>query len=235
MTDAEAEKHSTSTPEPLRRRGRPSRGSEADVTRRVLDAARDVFLKEGFDAAKLDAIAAAAGASKRTFYARFSSKADVFEAVVQRMIEEAFLPLAVEQGGGSHRDRLHKLAEEMLTSFLTPDIAALERMVTGVAPRFPDLAQRVHELARMRGIVLVERCLAAGIAAGEFTCIDPRFAAEYFLNATIRIPMILAAGGIHSAEMTFVKREVLRRSVDLFLDGVAVKASSDQRATSPAV
>lgn len=217
----------------LRKRGRPRRGSEAEITERILDAAQSVFLKEGFDGAKLDAIAAAAGTSKRTFYARFKSKSDVFEAVVQRMIEDAFRPLSVEGTGGSHRERLHRLAQEMLAQSLSPDIAALERMLIGVAPRFPELPRRLNEFARKRGVVLVERCLAAGIAAGEFACADPGFAAEHFLSAMIRVPMIEAATGIHSAELTFVKRETLRQAVDLFIGGVAANAPGARLAANP--
>ncbi len=62
-----------STSRPPGRLGRPPRGSEGEVTLRILAAAKPVFLREGFEATSLDVIAASAGMSKKTIYARFSA------------------------------------------------------------------------------------------------------------------------------------------------------------------
>lgn len=53
---------------------------------RILDAATHAFLAEGYEATSIDAIATSAGISKKTFYARFASKADLFEAFATRFI-----------------------------------------------------------------------------------------------------------------------------------------------------
>src|SRR6266550_6654530 len=49
----------------------------------LLDAALDVFFEKGFAAARLEDIAARAGVSKGTVYLYFSSKEDVFDALVR--------------------------------------------------------------------------------------------------------------------------------------------------------
>src|ERR1700710_1847921 len=49
----------------------------------LLDAARSVFAVNGFEAASMDAIAAAAGATKPTLY-RVGSKKDLYERAVAR-------------------------------------------------------------------------------------------------------------------------------------------------------
>jgi AcrR family transcriptional regulator len=49
-----------------------------------LDAAAAVFAAEGFEGAKMETIAARAGTTKPTLYARFDSKADLFAAAVTR-------------------------------------------------------------------------------------------------------------------------------------------------------
>src|SRR3954451_13792709 len=50
----------------------------------ILDAATEVFAFEGYDRANMDTIAARAGATKPTLYARFGSKDDLFAAAVRR-------------------------------------------------------------------------------------------------------------------------------------------------------
>ena len=56
----------------------------------ILDAAAQAFMDEGFDNASMDRIAEIAGASKRTVYNHFPSKEDLFRAVLNRFMEQAF-------------------------------------------------------------------------------------------------------------------------------------------------
>jgi AcrR family transcriptional regulator len=77
----------------------------------ILDAATEVFAAEGFDRANMDAIAAQAGITKPTLYARFGSKEGLFGAAVQREYEvrKARLFDAYADGGGApFRSRLHR-------------------------------------------------------------------------------------------------------------------------------
>src|SRR5437879_5032155 len=70
----------------LRRGGRPSRLEAAQLAEKILDVATGLFLTQGFGATSIDAVAEQARISKRTFYHRFRDKADLFEAVVRRLI-----------------------------------------------------------------------------------------------------------------------------------------------------
>jgi AcrR family transcriptional regulator len=54
---------------------------------KMLDAACAVFAREGFDRANMTAIAAAAGTTKPTLYARFGSKEQLFAVTVRREYE----------------------------------------------------------------------------------------------------------------------------------------------------
>ena len=69
-----------------RRRARrvlPGRVAAKAITRRrILDAALEVFAREGYHAARMDAIAPAAGASKGALYFHFLGKLDLFSALV---------------------------------------------------------------------------------------------------------------------------------------------------------
>ncbi len=68
---------------------RLTRSERAQETRRaLLDAAREVFLREGFHGASLDAVAAEAGFTKGAVYSRFENKADLFLALLERRVDE---------------------------------------------------------------------------------------------------------------------------------------------------
>ena len=53
----------------------------------ILEAALRVFVERGYHAAHVDHVIRAAGVARGTFYLYFDSKHDVFEALVQRMLD----------------------------------------------------------------------------------------------------------------------------------------------------
>jgi AcrR family transcriptional regulator len=56
------------------------------VRRRLLDVALEVFAERGFDTANLDQVAAAAGLSKGAIYSNFTSKDDLFYAMMSEQV-----------------------------------------------------------------------------------------------------------------------------------------------------
>jgi len=71
-----------------RRRGEQRRGEE--LRRHILSAAKDVFLETGYERASMDTVAARAGTSKRSLYAHFESKDQLFLAVLD-LVREKYL------------------------------------------------------------------------------------------------------------------------------------------------
>lgn len=76
-----------------RRRGRgpgrpPASARGRDSRALLLDAASKVFAERGFRAATVDHVVAAAGLSKGTFYWNFSSKEDLFLALLDERIDQ---------------------------------------------------------------------------------------------------------------------------------------------------
>ncbi|HEY1523019.1 MAG TPA: TetR/AcrR family transcriptional regulator [Solirubrobacteraceae bacterium] len=80
-------------------------------TEGILDAATSVFASEGYDRANMDTIAARAGITKPTLYARFGSKEGLFAVAVQREydVRKARLFDAYSKRGEEpFRTRLHR-------------------------------------------------------------------------------------------------------------------------------
>ncbi|MFJ4184269.1 TetR family transcriptional regulator [Kitasatospora sp. NPDC089509] len=72
----------------------------AKTKRLLLDAAVDEFAAHGPEGARIDRIAAAAGVNKERIYPYFGGKTRLFEAVVQRELEQlaAAVPMAEADG-----------------------------------------------------------------------------------------------------------------------------------------
>ena len=69
----------------------PLRRQQRDFTRqRLVDAARELFVRNGTRATSVDDIAKAAGTSRATFYAHFTDKQDVIREFARSMWETAF-------------------------------------------------------------------------------------------------------------------------------------------------
>ena len=70
-------------------RSRTPQAERTRATRRkLLDAAKRIFAKDGFEAARLEDIAAGAGYTRGAFYANFKSKEDIFFALFEEWVRE---------------------------------------------------------------------------------------------------------------------------------------------------
>lgn len=66
------------------KRGRPSEAERQQIDARVIEAAFDIFRAHGFEAARMDRVAAAAGITKMSLYRRFPGKAELLAEVILR-------------------------------------------------------------------------------------------------------------------------------------------------------
>jgi AcrR family transcriptional regulator len=63
------------------------------TTAALVDAARELFARDGYDATSLDAVAARANVTKGAVYHHFDGKRQLFEAVFTREVEQLATPL----------------------------------------------------------------------------------------------------------------------------------------------
>jgi AcrR family transcriptional regulator len=78
-----------STLSPVKKSGTQNKHAEktAITRQKLLQAAEDVFARDGFEAAKLETIAAEAGYTRGALYANFANKEDLFIALLAEEIE----------------------------------------------------------------------------------------------------------------------------------------------------
>src|ERR1700688_4844375 len=108
------------------RGGRPSSADALRLRNRILEVATQLFLAEGYGSTSIEAVAARAGISKKTFYHRFDDKAALFAAVVHQIIEHIRPPPGVPLlEGAKLEDILRRLAGIALRAALAPQAIAL--------------------------------------------------------------------------------------------------------------
>lgn len=112
----------------------------------VLDGAREIFLRDGFEGASVDEIARAAGVSKATLYSYFPDKRLLFSEVARiecnRQAEEA---LDVIGTGAPIEVVLHEAANRIVRFFLSDFGRQVFRICVSESYRFPELGRRFYE------------------------------------------------------------------------------------------
>lgn len=162
--------------------GRPARGepSRAD---HVVAIATGMFLRGGYGAVSIDAIAQAGGMSKATIYRHFTDKQALFGAVVSHLLvahvdEEglaAALTLPPETG-------LPEFANISLDLMSSEKGLALFRLIIGGAPNFPEIGGIFYERAMGVMISKLENYLARQHVEGRLRVPDAGLAAFQFLG-----------------------------------------------------
>ncbi len=140
-------------------RGGPGRLSAEDAAKlpdRLLDAALELFNERTFADTTMEQIARRAGASTKTLYARYSDKAAVVDAVVNRIIKQALeahaMATAIDPRQVEPRTFILGLATRILTQ-ISGEAAGLINIALSEARRFPIITKMYNAtLARGRGI-----------------------------------------------------------------------------------
>jgi len=150
----------------------------SDRQKRVLQAACDLFLRDGYRVS-MGEVAREAGVSKQTVYAHFENKDTLFHAAVEQLAHPLHQSLAPATGGLS--STLYSLARAHQTYVMDHTKVALGRMLIAEAPRFPAAARTFFRTAIDTVAGKLAGCMAEAMDAGNMRREDPDVAAELFL------------------------------------------------------
>jgi AcrR family transcriptional regulator len=144
----------------------------------ILDAALEAFEAQGFDAARVEDIAARAGLSKAGVYLYFDSKAALLEALIRREVAPvaARAEAIAAAGAADPPAALRAIATVAFAAFSNPRFFAVPRLVLSISNRFPEIAAvyRAEVIDRARGALIA--IVRAGIARGDFRAVNPEAA-----------------------------------------------------------
>lgn len=158
------------------------------TTAALVDAARELFARDGYDAISLDAVAARAGVTKGAVYHHFAGKRQLFEAVFSREIERMTAPLAAAYSRKKDPWDAFKAASD---AFLDECLdSAVQRIVLVDAPA----AIGWDGIRRLEAplLDLMELAISRAVDAGRIERRPPAPLAHFLFGAICEVAMIVA-------------------------------------------
>jgi TetR/AcrR family transcriptional regulator, mexJK operon transcriptional repressor len=193
-----------------------------DKRQAILDAAFEVFAREGYRQASVDTVAATAGVAKHTIYNHFGDKQSLFRAAVAALADEALtrnlaaVDLLRLPEGGTLDAVLEEVGLRLAECYCDERSWALRRLLQAEIQNLPDLQDIVRDRASDRVNEALADRFARLALAGQLKITDPSVAAEQFgalLTAPLETRSRLGTRKLGRAELT----EVTQNAVQTFL------------------
>ncbi len=207
-----AEMSGEAVAETRRRPGRPTLSNEE-----LLDHALDLFLEQGFERTSIEGICQAAGMAKRTVYARYGDKQNLFKAALTRAIEEWIVPVAALRAAETDdlEASLFAIGRLLVANLLSPAGLRLLRLTNAESGRMPEIgAYNVQAGTQPTIDFLADFFARRAGRPGE----EAGLAGQAFLNMVVGGPAMNAAWGV-AVDPAAVDAQT-RFAVSLFLHGL---------------
>jgi AcrR family transcriptional regulator len=137
----------------------------------VLDVATEYFLQHGYRGASINAMARSSGISKESIYRYFSSKQQLFEAVIGRELIEyrrSLHRLDATLRSMDLRSALITVAETILAIITTDRTQALRRLIFDEATRSPEVGQHYYKIGPGQAYAVLENVLETHAHQSDF-------------------------------------------------------------------
>lgn len=166
--------------QPRRPRGRPKAEDVEALEERLVSVARQAFVLHGYGATSINAIAKSARVSKNTLYARFPSKAALFQTIIARQIANVHHEIGPTTDARTLAQALRAYADVALRTSLHKEELEVNRLIMAEAYQFPELGQSAQGRFQV-GIHSVTRIIGVYAERDRVPCRNPKAAAEMFL------------------------------------------------------
>ncbi|WP_308170487.1 TetR/AcrR family transcriptional regulator [[Mycobacterium] fortunisiensis] len=200
------------------RRGRPTRTEAQELDRRVREAAVEAFLESGYAATSMDAIARAAGITRKTLYARYPDKRTAFLDVIpwalSGIADDDSFTMTDTDDLEADLIAFGRLAIARATH---PRNVKLKRIAMTEAAQFPEFAVAADSMTWAPRQRVLADLLRRHAARGRIEVDDAELTAEHFLTLVESVPARLADFGIFRTEAQQDRH--LRSAIRLFLLG----------------
>jgi AcrR family transcriptional regulator len=168
-------------------RSKPTRARKVEPAVRkkaILDAALIVFSECGFEAARLDDVAARAGVAKGTLYLYFDDKEQLFEEVLRSAVSPVLKRLSAFATASDMP--VAKVLDGLFSVFESEVLGTkrkfLIRLIIAEGPRFPRIAEFYYRNVIARIMPLIAKVAERALERSEFST-----------DAYARYPQLIAA------------------------------------------
>ncbi len=207
---------------------RPARRKQARPSE-LLAAALDLFVEKGFAATRAQEVAKRAGVSKGTLFLYFSSKEELFKAVVRENISGSYPQWTseLETFTGSTPDLLRHCMHAWWVRLGDSKASGISKLVMSEASNFPELAMFYQHEVVEPGRELVRRILQRGVDRGEFRPLDMKYGVYTVLAPMLFLVMWKHSLGACVADSSrLVPEDYISAQLDTILLGLCLPPAS---------
>ena len=192
----------------------------------LLQAALALFVEKGFAATKVEDVARMAGVSKGTLFLYFSSKEELFKAVVRDKI--------VGQLSQFHAaiDAFEGPTDQLMRTFLhawwqqadASQSSGIAKLMLSEGQQFPELAAFYREEVIDPARELIARVHARGVRQGEFRPIDPTYGPLTLLSSILFLALWRHAPALSPSQVSPLQPlAYLDALIETYLSGVLLR------------
>ncbi len=200
----------------------------------LLAAALDLFVEKGFAATRAEEVARRAGVSKGTLFLYFSSKEELFKAVVRDSVSGRYPEWRSEIAAftGTTAELLHHSMQTWWARYGATKASGISKLVMSEATNFPELALFYQHEVVEPGRELIRGILQRGVDSGEFRPLDMRYGVY-----TVLAPLLFLLMWKHSLgacvpeNASIVPEDYIAAQIDIVLQGLCVAPAAPGSST----
>lgn len=205
---------------------KPGRPRDPERMRKVLEAAAQQFLEQGFERTSMESVARASGVSKMTIYSYFPTKDALFGAVIGQRTDGVFdLEGGEELDPNDPRQSLSIIGSRFLALMRADDVLGRHRVLYASAGQQEQACTAFWLQGPLKLIGQARDYLDSAVAAGTLTPHDTGVSADQFLS--------LFLGGAHIKAMLGLGKptaeedaRLVNLNVEMFLRAYALAGST---------
>jgi TetR/AcrR family transcriptional repressor of mexJK operon len=183
----------------------------------VLTVASDYFLSHGYKGTSINAMARDSGISKESIYRYFSSKKELFEAVIAKELatyRKNLQFLDYETESIALDTALKRTAETIVGVVLTDRTLSLRRLIFQQVKQSPDIGQYYYEIGPRAAYKNLEKIFAAHQHETDF---KPEKLANYFVAMVLHRSTLQRECGVRKQLTKSQIKTMAAESTDDFL------------------
>jgi TetR/AcrR family transcriptional repressor of mexJK operon len=154
----------------------------SDCRSRLIQAATEVFIEEGYRAS-VERVAIRASVARQTLYNHFPSKADLFGEVIKQVTAALLVTLDAKADG--LRERLLRFGIAYREKALSAEGLGFYRALVAETIRFPELAASFYRSGPAQTATRLRTVLNQAMTDGELRSCDPEFASVSLLSMLV--------------------------------------------------
>lgn len=202
----------------------------------LLAAALDLFVEKGFAGTRAEEVAKRAGVSKGTLFLYFSSKEELFKAVVRENISGRFDEWNDEFNNfqGTTPDMLRYCVRAWWERIGSTKASGITKLMMSEAGNFPELAAFYQTEVIQPGNDLLRRVLQRGVDRGEFQPMDLQYGVYAVLTPMLYLAMWKHSLGTCLANSDSIDPDkYIAAHVETLLHGLSARASDAAAPAKP--